>query len=266
MPESIIKVSAGRRLDDLTAAREPLRILAIGPAKIGKSVFLASAPKPMLVLSVEGGMQSSLGTPDTVEYKVTDWREVSAWREELRTNPNPLQSWGIKGKVASVGWDSVTEMYGGPLRQAILAHPRRSKQEDPDLYSERDYGRAMDVLLDEYRLWRTLPINIVITSEIGEHKDNLGKTLYTAKMAGQLDFKLPHAVDWVIFLGVKDGDSAGTRVGYIGSMPGILAGNRIPMTVATSVPKLIDEPTIPKILSLIDGAYVKLAADAKKVG
>lgn len=267
MPEKVLKIdpNKGRRLDDLTAAREPLRLIVIGPPKIGKSVCLTSAPKPMLVLSMEGGMQSSLGTPDTVEYKVTDWSEVELWREELRRNPNPLKPWGIDGPVKSVGWDSVTEMYGGPLRRYVLAHPRRGQNEDPDMYGQRDYGRAMDVLLDEYRLWKSLPVNIIITSEIGEHEAPDGKVIHTAKMSGQLDFRLPYAMDWVLYLGSKMDGTTMKRVGYIGTTPGVLAGNRIPVSVANSVPKQIEEPSIPKILELIDGAYKKLAEDMAKV-
>lgn len=268
MANPILKVSAGRRLDDLTNAREPLRIIIIGPPKTGKSVALSTAPKPLLVLSTEGGMQSSLGTPDTVEYRVSGWNEVKAWYEELRDNPDPLAPWGIKGRPKSVGWDSATELYAGPLMSHCVHDYKRTANQDPDIPDRGDYMRAQQLMLDAYRLYRTLPMHIVMTSELGIDKDEAtSKTTYTASFAGKMDYKVPYAMDWVMFLSTKStSGKPPSRVGLVGAVPGYVAGNRIPYQVADVMPREIENPTIPKLLGYLDEGYKRLEEKLRKNG
>lgn len=238
--------------------------------------LMGTAPKPMLVLSCEGGLETLRGEDGIVEYPLEQspdgWLELEEWIERLRTDPEPLKPWGYRGPVKSVGIDSVSELYNGPLYKYVLRHPRRSKNEDPDLYSERDYGRAMEILLTKFREFRALPMHLILTSEIKEHRDPSGRVLYTAGLAGQLDIKLPHASDWVVYLdvdhkGQPDPNGALKRIAYVGPADGLLSGSRMPARASHLLPRIVEEPTIDKLIGYVDQAraYLKQqAADKAK--
>lgn len=127
-----------------------LKILVYGRSGTGKTTFIGTAPKPLLVLDVrEEGTTSIRSRKDTFVLKIETWEDL----EEAY--------WYLAGpgadKFKSVAIDTVT-----PLQDLAL---KKVTGEEGGLVSRRAWGEAASMMKTWIMAFRDLPMHIIFTAQ-----------------------------------------------------------------------------------------------------
>ena len=180
------------------AAIHGVKVLVYGPAGVGKTTLVATAPAPLLI-SAESGLLS-LRHVDVPTLPVTTIDDL--------TN---IYNWITRSQEAqqyyTVCLDSISE-----IGEQVLASAKGATR-DP----RQAYGELIDRMMTLMRLFRDLPHRHVYFSAKMEHyKDEVtGVVKYQPSMPGQkLGPAMPYMFDEVFHMGVgKDAD--GTEYRYL---------------------------------------------------
>lgn len=178
-----------------------IKALVYGQAGMGKTVLLATAPKP-LVIAVEAGMLSlrrknlerlfGVNTPgityDMPAIVVNDLESLNQAYEFCARNPQ-------SATFDTFGLDSLSE-----IAEVVLNAAKRTVK-DP----RQAYGELLEKMETLIRSFIALPKNVVMISKMEPHKDELtGIIRYGPMMPGaKLGPKIPYMFDEVLRMGVN---------------------------------------------------------------
>lgn len=179
-----------------------VKVLAYGPAGIGKTVLCATAPKPV-ILSAESGLLSlrqqnlerlfGVNNP-TITYNapviliktVDDLKDAHTW---LTTTPEAQQ-------FQSVCIDSISE-----IAEVVLNNAKKQVN-DP----RQAYGALIEQMEDVIRTFRDIPNkNIIMLAKMEPQKDgHTGVVTYGPSLPGsKLGVAIPYFPDEVFRLGIN---------------------------------------------------------------
>lgn len=219
-----------------------VKALIHAPAGHGKTTFLGTAQEdprtfPMAFLNFEGGEQSLSGL-DIDVFDIRDSKDYDAAFKDLKRADTPYKS---------VGVDSITETQISLLLE-ILEHDTVNRA-DPDQLAQQDWGIILIRMRRIVRQYvKLLPMHVFMTALT---KDDVVARVGTVKapsVQGQFATELPGILDVVAYLALEDTEDNGVqRLLLLHSNPKFSVKVRTPWQ-STSVPSMIEDPTITKLL------------------
>lgn len=205
-------------MTDQAAQDQGIKVLAYGPAGVGKSALCATAPAP-IILSAEAGLLSlkksnlerifGVNTPG-ISYNipvihiktVVDLTDVYKWLTES-AEAKPFQT---------ICMDSITE-----IAETVLANSKRV-QADP----RKAYGEMADHMIGLVKAYRDIPgKNVYMSSKLDKDKDEVsGMMMYGPSMPGkQVGPALPYLFDEVFRLGAAKDEKTQLQYRFIQTQP-----------------------------------------------
>lgn len=178
-----------------------VKVLVYGPAGVGKTVLMATAPAPLLISAESGALslrQSNLerlygvGNPHICyNMPIIEVKTVEDLQDAYNWCANSPQAQAFQ----TIGMDSISE-----IAEVVLNNAKRQVK-DP----RQAYGELIEKMESVVRMFRDLPNkNVVISAKMEPSKDELtGIVKYGPSMPGaKLGQKLPYFFDEVFRLGV----------------------------------------------------------------
>lgn len=221
--------------------------LIYGPPKHGKTYFLGTAAfdertAPMALLDFEGGALDVLedmpgwGT-DIIHMPIHQWEDFNEAYERLYVNDEGFKSTGL---------DSLSETHIFALMN-LLEDGRPSREKNPDLIEQGDYGVGLVQLRRLVRKLRDLPIHVFYAAH---HKDDVDRkegSITTVNLAGKAAVEIPGLMSVVGYLALSEDEEGETqRLLLLQNYPKIRIGVRAPY--GAKVPDEIEDPTVTKLL------------------
>lgn len=141
------------------AALEHLKMVVYGKPKRGKTHFLGTFPKP-LILDFDGsaGMLANKKKFPNFNGKVIrveSWRDVELWYWILKTQKHSYQT---------VAWDTVTNAAEAALREVLGDKLAKNQDKDPYHAEMPDYGRTARILRTWISMFKSLDMHVVFTA------------------------------------------------------------------------------------------------------
>ena len=129
-----------------------LKVLVYGRSGTGKTTFVGTAPKPLLLLDVrEQGTASIRQSPDTYVYPIERWDDFEAIYWYLMNNKGQV-------KFRSVAIDSVTQLQELAIQKVIGG-------DSGGTASKRAWGEVSGLLKTWIVMFRDLPLNVIFTAQ-----------------------------------------------------------------------------------------------------
>lgn len=180
-----------------------MKLLVYGRPGVGKTTLAATLdPEHTLFLNVEGGMLSVMNTGVKITSQIKHVSEVEKIFWKLASRDDEVK-W-----VTTVVIDSATELQTVNI-EGLVSEARKTKPErEQDDIHLRDYGRSTARLKRLFRLFRDLPMHVILTalakdlSAGGENKHIVATVPY---LTDKLGASLMGYQDFVWYLDVRDG-------------------------------------------------------------
>lgn len=239
---------AGLRIQPvaLQAEQRYINIMIYGDTGVGKTVLAGSASvvedmSPVLLIDIEGGTLSLEQTYPNVEaVPVKSWRKMQEVYDELYRG-------GTGYKTVII--DSLTETQkfsmSTIMSDLIASEPGR----DPDIPSQREWGKSIEQIRRLVRGFRDLPMNTIFTALQQQDKDpRSGMLLTKPSLPGKLAGEVPGFLDIVVYYYMKMVDSEQKRFILTAKTDKEVAKDR-----SGRLPMVLDAPTMERIYGYIRG-------------
>jgi hypothetical protein len=224
--------------------------LIFGPAGHGKTYLLGTAvfderTCPIAVLDFEGGVLDVLtGLPgegtDWVHMPIHTWDDFNQAYERLRVNDEGFRSAGV---------DSISETHIFALLN-LLEDGKPSREKEPDLIQQGDYGVALIQLRRLVRAFRDLPMHTFFTSHYRDEKDPREGLVKVPSMAGKAAIEIPGLMTLVGYLALAENEEGDVeRILLLQNYAKIRTKVRMPWGV--EAPDEILDPTVTKLLDAL---------------
>lgn len=230
--------------------------LIYSPPKFGKTHLLGTAAHdertaPVAGIDFEGGMPEILETmpgwgTDFIHIPIKTWDDFNEGYERIRENDE-----GFK----SVAFDSLSETHIFAL-MSLLDDGRPSREKNPDLIEQGDYGVGLVQLRRLTRYFRDLPLHVFYTAHDKEEVDTKEGRVKMVNLAGKAATEIPGLMSLVGYLDKvseydeKTDKTTEVRHLLMKNYEKIRIGVRAPW--GTEVPDEIEDPTVTKILDALN--------------
>lgn len=272
------------------SAQSYLKILLYGKFGHGKTVLAAQAAdiqrlRDVLFVNVEGGTHSIIGSGAVQHHEDIDFvpseGSITDYETFVAVHKMLLAYCQARDDKDTTRISRMADKYGfdpkkryrtviiDTLSELNMVSLARAFGEDDDLLSltdsddtRRDYGRNRQAMLKAIRAFRNLPMNVIMTCGADWDKnenDRDKRPKYYPRITGQLSQDVQGFFDVVGFLyspgksgSEEDDESMKSPESRLYLQPGRFwdAKNRL----AGRGIKFIDDPTMPKLISLLTGA------------
>jgi len=236
-----------------------LVMLVYGRSGTGKTHFMSTFPKPLLLIDVnERGTETIKATPQVFVRRVEDWETWESAYEFLKG----------KTQFKSVIIDQITS-----LQDLGMRHIRqRTKKAESDLFSRKNWGELAGTLKTSLSNFRELSdryhIGLVAHERVfggeEEGEDNSIEPSITARVMPSVGTFVEGAVDAIghTFIRERIEKVEGKRVRRVEYCmrvgPHSIYTTKIRRPVeAGAIPDLIVDPTFQKIIDLVSGKSLK---------
>lgn len=133
----------------------PKRILVYGRNKQGKTTLSASSGEKTLIIDPEGGAE--FVPPENVDlWPCSSWQDINDVFRFLQTGKHDYK-W--------VGVDGLTRISNMALRYVMAQQEERDLDRIPGLVQQRDYGRSGELMKGMLYNFHTLPCGIIYTAQ-----------------------------------------------------------------------------------------------------
>lgn len=225
--------------------------LIYGPPKHGKTHLLGTAAfdertAPVAALDFEGGMVDVLETmpgwgTDFIHIPIRTWEDFNVAYARVDANDEGFRSTCL---------DSLSETHIFALMN-LLEDGKPSREKEPDLIQQGDYGVGLVQLRRLVRALRDLPLHVFYTAHHKEDTDRREGLITTVNLAGKAAIEIPGLMTFVGYLALGDNEEGETqRTLLLQNYAKIRTGVRMPW--GTEAPDEIEDPTITSILDALN--------------
>ena len=249
--EEDLKTAVGKAVDP-DALVKHLWMLVYGKPKRGKTRFVGTFPKP-LILDFDHGSGVLAGSKfDGKVVPVSEWDEVALWYYFLRHRKHPFQT---------VVWDTISMAQDLALREVIAERTAKRQDADPYKATQDDFGRAGRILRTWIDLYLQLPMHVVFVAheredDAPDEEEGEGSVKWMVPdlqpmVRGYLAGRV-HVIAYAYKVDKKDGDRTvkSFRLGF--DRAGTVASDRF-----NRLPRVIKDPTFEKVWKYYTGGEEK---------
>lgn len=220
-----------------------LNILAYGAPGVGKTVFSGTAEdgketSPTIFFDIEGGTLS-LRKRKTLD--VIPIRSV----EDLVENYHRLKTEN-DGYYKTCVIDSLTELQKLDMVDIMRELTSRRPDLDPDVPSQREWGKSIEHMRRIVRAFRDLEMNTIFTALVIVDKDENGNVTYTPSLPGKLKMEISGFVDVVGYMTTAVENNETIRRMQFAQTKKVIAKDR-----TASFGDAVDNPTVPLLWELM---------------
>lgn len=251
-----------RKLSDLeeTAGKA---ILIHGPTGSGKTTLaIHKAPRPILVLNADNGLDSIIGTSRSDDIEVwepkvgdIDWEIVDEFRNYVVSG-----DWQLPFKTIVA--DNVTAIQKPVIVEAIQIEigrldPEKAAMRDPDIPTQGGWGkiyRMLDKWIRDVKSVKRLGVHVVFTAGTSEWMDEeAGYSKMMPDIEGKERNQIATHMDAVGWL---DSDEEGRSL-HLAPSGAFITKVRLPIASHGQEPDEIKNPDFRKMISAINGIKPK---------
>jgi len=225
--------------------------LIYGPPKVGKTHLLGTAAHdertaPVACFDFEGGVTEVLETmpgwgTDFINIPIHTWDDFNEGYDRVLTNDEKFKSFGV---------DSLSETHIWALMN-LLDDGAPSREKNPDLIQEGDYGIGLVQLRRLVRYLRDLPLHGFYVAHDKEDVHPKEGRIRVPNLAGKAATEIPGLMTVVGYLSLMEDENGDTiRSLLLQNYAKIRTGVRAPW--GTTVPDEIDDPTVTKLLDALN--------------
>jgi len=173
-----------------------------GPPGAGKTYLSATAQdhpatSPILVLDIEGGTATLRKRPDVMVVRVKQIGELVRIHTEILKAIQQNDASAPK----TVSLDSLTELQKLDMNDIMRALIQQHTDRDPDVPSQREWGKSAMHVRQIVRKFRDLPCNVIFTAlDKQEVNQDTGATRILPNLPGKLAGEIPGFLDVVGYL------------------------------------------------------------------
>lgn len=225
-----------------------LNFLIYGEPGAGKTYLAGTAEdskltSPVLFIDVEGGVA-------TIRFRKTiDVVTVRSMPELEKIHGKLYHSIDDKGRMyyKTVVIDSLSELTDVDMRFIMKdAYGRNPDKVDPDVPSQREWGKARNHMRTIVRAFRDLPCNVIFTCQVAMDKDEGQPLRYRPGFAGKLATELPGFMDIVGYIYPENNQGVIIRKLQVQGTRRVVAKDR-----TASLGDVLENATIPQLFDLI---------------
>lgn len=233
----------GLKVEPVAEVTRYINIIVYGDSGVGKTVLAGSASaiaemSPVIVVDIEGGTMSLNATyPDVTRVRIKTWADMQKVYDELYRGKH-----GYKTVVL----DSLTEINNFSRQQIMKDLMAAEPGRDPDIPSQREWGKNIEQTRKLVRAFRDLPMNVIFTALSVKDKAPSGLTLTRPSLPGKLSGEVAAFVDIVAYYYIKAKDGAQKRFLLTTGTEKEVAKDR-----SGRLPSVVEEPTMAKLYDLM---------------
>ena len=242
--------SGAKGKSQVTAYERFVNNLFFGPSGGGKTHLLGTAAldertAPIALLDFEGGVLDVLtGLPgqgtDWVHIPISNWADFNEAYARLDENDEGFKSAGV---------DSISETHIFALLN-LLEDGKPSREKEPDLIQEGDYGTALVQLRRLVRKFRDLPMHTFFTAHDREIRHPREGLVTVPSMAGKASTEVPGLMTLVGYLALSENEEGDTeRVLLLQNYAKIRTKVRMPW--GTEAPDELVNPSMTDVLNAL---------------
>jgi len=248
------KTMAGLNVSTVAEGERWFKFLVYGVPGVGKtriagSSFEVESFRPVLFIDLEGGTESIRELYPKIEVvrvktiydkggrvKKSAWTQLRDLYEELKKGGHDYQTVVI---------DNVTEAYQISLQDVMQKLTAENPDRDPDVPSQREWGKATAQMRRFIRQMRDLPMHVIMTAhELAKEDDNGTVRHITPSLPGKLAMEASGFFDEVFYLYTKSEkgeDNKPITTRKIQTQP---VGKYIAKDRSGKLPLVVSDPTI----------------------
>lgn len=220
-----------------------LNILIYGQPGVGKTFFAGTAEdseltSPTIFLDVEGG------TTTLRKRKNLDVVRIRSTEELVATHKMLLEQNDNHYKTVVI--DSLTELQKLDMHGIMKELVSRRPDLDPDVPSQREWGKSIEHMRRITRAYRDLPMNTIFTCLVVIDKDDSGTVTYAPSLPGKLKMEISGFVDVVGYLTTATENDETVRRLQFAATKKVIAKDR-----TASLGDVVDNPTIPMLWEMM---------------
>lgn len=226
---------------------EWLNALFYGPPGAGKTHLAGTAEdskltSPVLFLDVEGGT-ATIRTRSGIDVKrIRSLKQLEETYNDLYLS---IENKRIYYKTVVI--DSLSELTDVDMRSIMKdAYGRNPDKVDPDVPSQREWGKARAHMRTIVRAFRDLPCNTIFTAQVATIQEEGQPTVYMPGFAGKLRTELPGFMDIVGYLYPELVEGVIVRKLQVQGTRRVVAKDR-----TSSLGEMMENATIPEMWGLI---------------
>lgn len=214
-----------------------LNMLVYGEPGAGKTYLAGTAQdhdmtSPVLILDIEGGTTTLRKRADIDVKHVRSIAELEATYAALKENN--------EGYYKTVVIDSLSELQKIDMRDIMRELVNRRPDLDPDVPSQREWGKSSEHMRRIVRGFRDLEMNTIMICHVNIQRDESNVLMFSPMLPGKLQMEVPGFMDIVGYLSTSIENEETVRRIQFAKTRRVIAKDR-----TDSLGDIVDSPTIP---------------------
>jgi phage nucleotide-binding protein len=218
--------------------QEPyINLMVYGDPGVGKTLLSGTAAdvpdmSPVLILDIEGGTLTLREKyPDVDVVRLKTWKDMQKVYDDLYDGKAPYKTVVI---------DSITECQKFSMAQIMIEMVKAAPDRDPDVPSQREWGKSIEQIRRTIRGFRDLPMHTIFTAlAIHERDERIGRLVNRVSLPGKLSGEASGFVDILGYMYMTTKDGANKRSISFTQTQTTIAKDR-----SNKLPMAMEEPTM----------------------
>lgn len=257
-PTSSASTFAGLPIEQVGDRKSHFKGLIYAAPGMGKTLLAGSAAvveemAPLIYIDLEGGTETLKRTYPNIQSvrvkNITDKSgriKKSAWQQLIEVHAALERG---EGGYRTAVIDNLSEGYqislADVMAEAVAERPDRA---DPDVPSQREWGKASSQVRRWVRWMRDLDMNVIFTAHEQAHSDDNGNILkYTPALPGKLANEISGFMDFVFYLYTKQEKGEDNKLTVVRKLQTQPVGKYIAKDRTGQLPLILSDPTMAKI-------------------